>query len=685
MTGSVSGRRGWKSALTALLAAALMFTGVGAASAVDPPAVAGGSIAGVVTSDVDGSPIAGVYVEAQNNDASSLAGATTGPDGTYRIDGLLAGAHHVHFLTYGTPYISEYWNNSSSYFGATTVDVQEGAVVAGIDAGLSAGASISGVVTREDGTPVVSSPVWANGANGGFSSGFTDSSGAYTIPGLAADSYVVQFQGTWDGLVGEYWNDAADYFSATRVPVAAGGAVTGIDAVLTAGGSVQGVVTKASDGSAVANGWVAVLDANGNSVAQGILSPDGTYRIEGIRPGDYKVKFSSNDPSLVPQYWAGAATAAAATAVTVVAGQTVSGIDAALQSLPAQISGTVTRASDGTPVAGISVSASGTGGYYWATTDDTGTYRISAAPGQYTVEFRDNHQTFATQWWSDAASAQDATPVTLLEGSQLTGIDASLDATVAIRGSVLLDGSTDLRGHSSSLAVVAETDGHFVGMSYVHPDGTYALSIGPGTYTVKVEGTEGFAWAVAPQYYSHASSATDATPVVVSGSGDVTGIDFDLSSLTADVALSSSTARPGDTIHVTASGFAHSEPVKIELHSDPVELASVTADADGTIDTTVTIPADAPAGAHRIVLTGQMSTLTGGSALTVAGATTPGGSEGSGTGSGSTPANSGSGAGAGSGSAQLAATGAEFPDATLLIGVLMLLIGFAAIRIRRRA
>ena len=679
------GHRRWKGVLTALLAAALMFTGVGAASAVDAPG-SGGSIAGVVTSDVDGSPIAGIYVQAQNDDGSSMAGAATGVDGSYRIDGLLPGLHRVHFLTVGTSYISEYWNNAPSVLQAATVAVQDGVVATGIDAALSSGGTISGVVTREDGTPVVGAPVTASGSGGGFSSAITDGSGAYTIQGLAADSYVVNFSRTWDGLVGEYWNDAADYFSATRIALEAGGAVTGIDAVLSAGGSVQGMVTKASDGSAVTNGWVAVLDANGNSVAQAGVSIDGTYRIDGIRPGAYTVKFSSNDPSLLPQYWSGAATAVDATAVTVISGQTVSGIDAALQALPSQISGTVTRASDGTPVAGISVSASGTGGYYWATTDDTGAYRISAAPGQYTVEFRDNHQTFATQWWSGAASAQDATPITLLEGSQLTGIDASLDATVAIRGSVLLDGSTDLRGHSSSIAVIAESDGHFVGMSYVHPDGTYALSIAPGTYTVRVEGTEGFAYAIAPQYYSHAASEAGATPVVVSGTVDVTGIDFDVSSLTADLALSSGTAHPGDTVHVTASGFAHGEPVDIELHSVPIQLATVTAGADGTIDTTVTIPADAPAGAHRIVLKGQMSTLTGGAALTIPGVAGPGGSDGPGTGGGS------AGAGAdpfsasdGSGTAQLAATGAEIPDAALLLGALMLLIGFAAIRIRRRA
>lgn len=682
MSAGVSRRRRWKGALTALLAAALMFTGVGAANA-DPTPGAGGSISGVVTSDVDGSPIAGVYVEAQNDDASSLAGATTGPDGTYRIDGLLAGAHRVHFLTSGTPYISEYWNNSTDYFGATTVDVQDGAVATGIDAGLSVGASISGVVTRDDGSPVTQAFVAASGTNGGFGNAVTDSNGAYTLQGLAADSYTVQFSASRDGLVSEYWDNAPDYSTATKVPVASGGAVTGIDAVLTAGGSLQGVVTLASDGSAVTNGGVSVLDAGGNLVANGWLAPDGSYRIDGIRPGDYTVRFVSYDPKVLSQYWDGAASAADATPVTIVAGQTVSGIDAALRAISSQISGTVTRASDGLPAVGISVNVEGISGDLSAVTDEAGMYQIPAGPGTYTVMFRDPSEKLATQWWSGASNANDATPVTVVDGADSTGIDAQLAANVTIKGSVLIDGSTDLRGRSSSIAVIAAVGNENVGMSYVHPDGTYSITVSPGTYTVKVEPTEGLEYAIAPQYYSHASSASDATPVVVSDTADTTGIDFDLSSRRAEVTLAAATVQPGGAIHVTGSGFIPGESVAVELHSTPISLGTVTAGADGVVDTTVTIPADAPAGAHRIVLTGQMSTLTGDSALTVAGATTPGGSDGPGTGgtgqgSGSTPAT-------GSGTAQLAATGAEFPEAALLLGALMLLIGLAAVRIRRRA
>ena len=346
------------------------------------------------------------------------------------------------------------------------------------------------------------------------------------------------------------------------------------------------------------------------------------------------------------------------------------------------ISGTVTRTADGLPAAGVYITVTGDHGYFAASTDDAGEYRIpNAAPGQYTVNFSDPRLALAPQWWDGASSPQAATPITVTDGSELTGIDAQLDPAVSIRGSVLLDGSTDLRGHSASIAVIAEQDGQFIGMTYVHADGTYGLTVGPGSYTVRVEGTEGFAWAIAPQYYSHADSATDATPVVVSGTGDTTGIDFDLSSLTADVALSSATAHPGDAVRVTASGFATGEPVQIELHSAPVVLASVTAGVDGTVDTTVTIPADIAAGEHRIVLVGAMSTLTGGAPLTVTAVAAPGGSDGSGSGNGSAGTGSTS---SGSAGAQLAATGADVPLGIVGLGMLLLVAGAALMRVRRR-
>ena len=63
----------------------------------------------------------------------------------------------------------------------------------------------------------------------------------------------------------------------------------------------------------------------------------------------------------------------------------------------------------------------------------------------------------------------------------------------------------------------------------------------------------------------------------------------------------------GGHVTVTGQGFDAAEPVEVWVHSDPVKLADIVAAADGTAGTTITIPANLPAGAHRIELRGLTS------------------------------------------------------------------------------
>ncbi|MCW4385612.1 metallophosphoesterase family protein [Salinibacterium sp. SYSU T00001] len=76
---------------------------------------------------------------------------------------------------------------------------------------------------------------------------------------------------------------------------------------------------------------------------------------------------------------------------------------------------------------------------------------------------------------------------------------------------------------------------------------------------------------------------------------------------TASVKVSDGQLTPGEAFTVTAAGFQPREEVRIELHSDPVLLATVTADADGGVSQRVTVPRTAPAAEHTIVLIGQTS------------------------------------------------------------------------------
>ncbi|WP_146115407.1 NPCBM/NEW2 domain-containing protein [Microbacterium sp. MYb62] len=142
------------------------------------------------------------------------------------------------------------------------------------------------------------------------------------------------------------------------------------------------------------------------------------------------------------------------------------------------------------------------------------------------------------------------------------------------------------------------------------------------------------------------------------------------------VSLSASAVDAGETVQVSGSGFAAGESVRIELHSDPVLLTTVEADAAGAFAATVRIPADTATGPHRIVVT-SASGITAEAALTVGaasgGATTPGGAG----------PNTGAVAGAVA-DGDLARTGGALPIWALGAAGVLLLAG-ALIVARRRA
>ena len=67
---------------------------------------------------------------------------------------------------------------------------------------------------------------------------------------------------------------------------------------------------------------------------------------------------------------------------------------------------------------------------------------------------------------------------------------------------------------------------------------------------------------------------------------------------------SSTTTAAGGTMVISGGGFMPGATLTIELHSDPIVLATVTADAFGAYSVVVTIPAGTPPGTHAIVVTG---------------------------------------------------------------------------------
>jgi LPXTG-motif cell wall-anchored protein len=102
--------------------------------------------------------------------------------------------------------------------------------------------------------------------------------------------------------------------------------------------------------------------------------------------------------------------------------------------------------------------------------------------------------------------------------------------------------------------------------------------------------------------------------------------------------VSDTTPSPGQTITITAQTFAEGSSVTVTLFSDPVVLASSTADASGRIALQATIPTDTPLGSHTITADG---TAPDGTPLSLSAAITvvPAESTGTGTGSGGSSSN----------------------------------------------
>jgi hypothetical protein len=210
---------------------------------------ASGHIEGTVTQADGGAPLEGILAQANrwNPDWGmwvEAAWAFTDAAGNYTIRGLSNDTYRVAFVDWenrnGTAeYLTEYYDNQSSWESAADIPVSTGGTVGGIHAALAQAARISGTVTGPNGNPVVGIWVsvhsWDEGEEWWMWMGEaqTDENGAYTIAGLNAGTYRVRFA-DWDDeyYVLEAYNNSPSLAAGTDISVGEAAVVTGIDAVL---------------------------------------------------------------------------------------------------------------------------------------------------------------------------------------------------------------------------------------------------------------------------------------------------------------------------------------------------------------------------------------------------------------------------------------------------------------------
>ncbi|SDS39765.1 carboxypeptidase-like regulatory domain-containing protein [Microbacterium paraoxydans] len=635
-----------------------------------------GSLAGTVTAEADGSPLAGVTVSVSTDDASVFESTMTDATGAYLVPDLPAGEYVVAFDASGTDFIPEFWDDASSRAAAQRLIVAEGDSVVGVDAALALGGAIAGIVRHQaDGSPLEGVTVRAESADYSVSAfASTDADGAYRLAALPAGDYRVRFEPADPTLSAEFWEDAYDESRAKAVHVTAGQSTERVDAYLAELGVIQGTMTLAADDSPVP-GWVTASDATTGLTLQADVAPDGSYSLT-VPPGRYVVAFVPDGGRGIREYWKNARREEDATTIAVAQGQIVSDIDATLDS-SGMITGVV-RTSGALSGDAIVEAYSGDTLVGMAYTQPDGSYRLAVPAGTYIVRATANvyDMIFAPQFFDGVATRAEATPVVLAAGGDRAGVDFDLATGGAIGGNVsTADGAavsgatvTALLWTASGWQEVAalDTEGSFVLGAGSTPE-TPGGSLPAGVYTLRVE-MAGYCTA----YFGGAESLLGAGTFRLESGAVLSARDVMLSSeCTAPqsppaLALSQESILAGEVLKISGSGFAPGEAVVIELRSEPTELGELVAGIDGAFSDDFRIPAGFPAGSHTVVALNAQGDVVASAALNVvAGAS----------GGASTPPQ---------GQDDLAATGGELPSFAVTMAAGLLLAGAMLLRRRRQ-
>lgn len=431
-------------------------------------------ISGRVTNAETGDPLPSISVSIYGEGGSDYA--TTDSNGEYLSDaGLQSGSYTVSF---GPLFESQNFIRASQ-----TVTVTAPNLLAGVDAALSPGGSLTGRVTDPGDTPLEDVSVYVSNEDGSYQNYvYTEADGTYTAVGLPSGSYRVFFRK--NGFISESYDDKPGYQEADLVTVTAPDTTAGIDAVLSPGGSISGKVTDATSGDPIQGVFVEVLDDDGGRVESGFTNVAGEYTMSATLPsGDYFVRFNPDDRNAscgyVLEYYDDKFDRDSADPVSVTAPNTTANINAEM-SPGSIIFGQVTDADTGAPLEGINVSVYDSAGERVASGRTTflGGYLTSPAlpSGDYRVFFRDYNAGYIDEYYNDKPSLETADAVPVTAPADVTGIDAALAQGGTISGRVT---AADTGEAFAYVAVtVYDSDDQPVAYANTGQDGSYSVREG---------------------------------------------------------------------------------------------------------------------------------------------------------------------------------------------------------------
>ena len=296
-----------------------------------------GSIAGTITADDTGDPVAGAWaITLSGTTIAPETGVTAGPDGSFSVGRLRPGNHYLVAIDPTGEYRPEFYPNSPNALGASPLAVTVGHATP-VDLALPAqtpiagGSTLTGTVT-ESGTGTPLAGVYAialRAADYRFARGaVTDADGYYSLD-LVAGDYKVEFVDS-SGLHDMEWHDNHPYYDIALADSAAAPG-TANAALAPRTGTMAGTVTvdmPDEPDRPLGDAWVIAIAPNG--IAGGAVTDlNGTYTIAGLPPGTYRATFADPVGGLPQEYWDDSPGFEGATPIPITAGATVT-IDAGL-------------------------------------------------------------------------------------------------------------------------------------------------------------------------------------------------------------------------------------------------------------------------------------------------------------------------------------------------------------------
>lgn len=250
---------------------------------------------------------------------ATLANGCTDSAGYATVGGIPAGTTTIEAAPYSLDYVTRWSGSTRTQAKAALVRVTVGTTTQAPAIRLARSASISGVVRdKKTGAPLAGycaatgpySTIVGDDGTRGFGSSCSDADGRYTIPGLDAGAYKIEWIGrnvdttvTADHAV--TWYDGTTHANAEAVEVTNGRTTTGINVSLPLGGAIVGDV-RDQNGNPRALDILVSEATTGYDVSQGYSGDTGTFTVRSVPTGRMIVKYWLPDGSYV--YWNGTPT-----------------------------------------------------------------------------------------------------------------------------------------------------------------------------------------------------------------------------------------------------------------------------------------------------------------------------------------------------------------------------------------